>query len=58
MYLQHGQIAVVTGPTRNILLGERTALNLIARASGIATYAKRLAELGKQHNFKGRIAGT
>ena len=52
------QVAEVTGPVRNILIGERTALNLIARASGIATYANKLATLAKEHNWKGRIAGT
>lgn len=51
------QVAVVTGPVRNILIGERTALNLIARASGIATFAKKLTTLAKEHNFKGKIAG-
>ncbi|THY87573.1 nicotinate-nucleotide pyrophosphorylase [Aureobasidium pullulans] len=30
-------VATVTGPTRNLLLGERVALNVIARCSGIAT---------------------
>jgi nicotinate-nucleotide pyrophosphorylase (carboxylating) len=30
-------VATVAGPARQILLGERVALNLIARASGIAT---------------------
>lgn len=30
-------VAKVTGPVRNILLGERVALNTLARCSGIAT---------------------
>jgi len=30
-------VAEVVGSVRNILMGERVALNLIARASGIAT---------------------
>lgn len=30
-------VAVVKGPTRNLLLGERVALNMLARCSGIAT---------------------
>lgn len=30
-------VATVTGPTRKLLLGERVALNVIARCSGIAT---------------------
>ncbi|MDR0311375.1 MAG: nicotinate-nucleotide diphosphorylase (carboxylating), partial [Acidobacteriota bacterium] len=32
-----GTLAVVTGPARPILTGERTALNLLQRLSGIAT---------------------
>lgn len=30
-------VAVVRGPTRKLLLGERVALNVLARCSGIAT---------------------
>lgn len=30
-------VATVKGPTRNVLLGERVALNVLARCSGIAT---------------------
>lgn len=30
-------VATVTGPMRQILLGERVALNTLARCSGIAT---------------------
>jgi nicotinate-nucleotide pyrophosphorylase (carboxylating) len=31
------KVATVTGPARNLLLGERVALNTLARCSGIAT---------------------
>ncbi len=31
------EVAVVRGPVRSILLGERTALNIITRACGVAT---------------------
>lgn len=34
---QKTKIATVTGPIRNILMGERTALNIITRCSGIST---------------------
>jgi len=51
-------VATVTGPTRNILMGERVALNLIARASGIATRARAAVELAQREGFKGCIAGT
>ena len=31
------KVATVRGPARRLLLGERVALNLLARCSGIAT---------------------
>lgn len=37
-------IAIVTGPTRTILLAERTVLNLLCRLSGIATHTRRWAD--------------
>jgi nicotinate-nucleotide pyrophosphorylase (carboxylating) len=49
-------IAVVTGPVRNILLAERLALNIMARASGIATAAKHLRTLAG--DWHGSVAGT
>eukprot|EP00127_Corallochytrium_limacisporum_P004398 Clim_evm6s161 gene=Clim_evmTU6s161 len=50
--------AVVRGPARCILLGERTALNLFARCSGIATRARALVELKKDAGWHGAVAGT
>lgn len=50
--------ATVIGRVRNILLGERVALNCLCRASGIATYARRLADLGRERGWHGEIAGT
>jgi nicotinate-nucleotide pyrophosphorylase (carboxylating) len=32
-----GHVALVTGPSRSVLSGERTALNLLGRMSGVAT---------------------
>ena len=52
------KIAQVKGPARQLLLGERPALNALARASGIATRARRLADLKTRHNWHGWIAGT
>jgi len=43
---------------RNILLGERIALNCLTRASGIATVAKRLRQLADDHGWHGEVAGT
>lgn len=50
--------AHVYGPVRQILIGERTALNLIARCSGIASQAHRLRVLKEKNGFKGLVAGT
>ncbi|KAF9299000.1 nicotinate-nucleotide pyrophosphorylase-like protein [Linnemannia elongata] len=50
--------AHVYGPVRQILIGERTALNMMARCSGIASQAHRLRILKEKNGFKGVIAGT
>ena len=46
------------GPARNVLLGERTALNILARASGIATQARRMRRLKEAHDWHGEVAAT
>lgn len=51
-------VAKVTGKVRHLLLGERVALNCLCRASGIATYARKLLEIAEKCNWKGEIAGT
>ncbi|KAG1446188.1 hypothetical protein G6F56_009655 [Rhizopus delemar] len=51
-------IAKVYGSARNILLGERTSLNIICRCSGIALRARKVHELQKAQGFKGVIAAT
>eukprot|EP01088_Endostelium_zonatum_P018032 TRINITY_DN5621_c0_g1_i1.p1 TRINITY_DN5621_c0_g1~~TRINITY_DN5621_c0_g1_i1.p1 ORF type:complete len:330 (-),score=73.05 TRINITY_DN5621_c0_g1_i1:29-1018(-) len=51
-------IATVHGPAKNILLGERLSLNILARCSGIATRANQLNSIAKSENWQGRIAGT
>lgn len=38
-------VGVVTGPVRSILIGERTALNLLGRMSGVATATAELVHL-------------
>lgn len=50
--------AYVRGPCRNVLLGERTALNILARASGIATAARELVGLARAAGWHGEVAGT
>ncbi|TIA35816.1 nicotinate-nucleotide pyrophosphorylase [Aureobasidium pullulans] len=51
-------VATVTGPTRNLLLGERVALNVIARCSGIATKSDSLLQLLRTAGYKNTLAGT
>ncbi|XP_012679771.2 nicotinate-nucleotide pyrophosphorylase [carboxylating] [Clupea harengus] len=50
--------AVVTGPARCVLLGERPALNCMARASGIATRCAQLQGLAQTAGWHGQVAGT
>ncbi|KAI3405835.1 BNA6 [Candida oxycetoniae] len=51
-------VATVTGAAKNILLAERTALNLLARASGIATQSYITKKLAGENGYTGVIAGT
>jgi len=51
-------VATVRGKARHILLGERVALNMLARCSGIATKSKRILDLARASGYKGVIAGT
>jgi nicotinate-nucleotide pyrophosphorylase (carboxylating) len=51
-------VATVTGPTRKLLLGERVALNTLARCSGIATRSRRMLELVRSAGYQGVLAGT
>ncbi|KAI0273945.1 Quinolinate phosphoribosyl transferase [Russula aff. rugulosa BPL654] len=52
------RIATVRGKARYLLLGERVALNILARCSGIATASKRIKDLAQSYGFRGIIAGT
>ncbi|RMZ83920.1 hypothetical protein DV737_g1506, partial [Chaetothyriales sp. CBS 132003] len=52
------RVATVTGPTRKLLLGERVALNTLARCSGVATKSRRMLDLVRQAGYKGALAGT
>lgn len=40
-------IAVVSGPARRVLAGERTALNFLQQLSGVATLTRRFADLAR-----------
>ncbi|KAK2812172.1 hypothetical protein FQN50_001529 [Emmonsiellopsis sp. PD_5] len=50
--------AIVRGPMRKILLGERVGLNILARCSGIATKTSTLATILRSHSWPGILAGT
>merc|ERR1719503_198590 len=51
-------VAKVTGPTRNLLMAERTALNILSRASGVATATHAAMGVGRAHGWAGKVAGT
>lgn len=51
-------VATVRGKARMILLGERVALNLLARCSGIATKSKKFKDIATANGFTGILAGT
>jgi len=51
-------IAIVSGKCRNILLAERTALNILSRASGVATATKKSVDIAKSNKWHGWVAGT
>jgi len=51
-------VATVRGKVRHLLLGERVALNMLARCSGIATKSKSVKDLAKGYGYNGIIAGT
>ena len=52
------EVAQVTGPANSLLQGERTALNVLTRASGVATYARELKTEVVAMGWQGEVAGT
>ncbi|KAM5480232.1 nicotinate-nucleotide diphosphorylase (carboxylating) [Microsporum canis] len=50
--------AIVRGPMRKLLLGERVALNILARCSGIATKTSALLAILRGQGWNGTLAGT
>lgn len=52
------KVATVKGPTRKLLLGERVALNTLARCSGVATKSRRVLDLVREAGYTGILAGT
>ncbi|KAF4508981.1 hypothetical protein G6O67_005297 [Ophiocordyceps sinensis] len=51
-------VATVRGPARGLLLGERVALNAMARCSGIATRSRDLVAKLRDAGYTGVVAGT
>ena len=51
-------LAVVTGPVRDILRGERTALNTLSRCSGVATLSREGVDRARSLGWNGYVAGT
>lgn len=51
-------VAEVSGPVWALLRGERVALNVLARASGIATAAAAVVRLAREQGWHGEVAGT
>ncbi|KAJ7904718.1 Quinolinate phosphoribosyl transferase [Mycena olivaceomarginata] len=49
-------VATVTGTARHLLLGERVALNMLARCSG--NCYQRIKDLARGYGFQGVVAGT
>lgn len=52
------KVATVSGTARKILLGERVALNTLARCAGIATKSRRMLRLVRDAGYTGILAGT
>ncbi|GAA5985083.1 hypothetical protein JCM11641_006352 [Rhodosporidiobolus odoratus] len=52
------KVATVRGPARCLLLGERVALNTLARCSGIAWKSRRVLNKARALGWNGIIAGT
>ncbi|KAM5130897.1 nicotinate-nucleotide pyrophosphorylase [carboxylating] isoform 1-T1 [Callospermophilus lateralis] len=52
------QVAEVRGPAHRLLLGERVALNMLARCSGIASAAATAVKIARDTGWTGHVAGT
>jgi len=50
-------VAVISGKCRHILLSERTSLNILSRASGVATLSRNTAKIAQDNDWRGHIAG-
>lgn len=51
-------VARIKGKCNNILLAERTALNILSRASGIASESRKAVAIKFEKKWHGHVAGT
>lgn len=51
-------VLTVTGPAQSVLRGERTAVNVVAHASGVATRTRAAVDAAREVSSSVRIAGT
>lgn len=51
-------LATVTGPVHALLRGERTALNILSRCSGVATAAAQAVQVARDLGWMGHVSGT
>ncbi|MBP1928564.1 nicotinate-nucleotide pyrophosphorylase (carboxylating) [Methanolinea mesophila] len=58
LVVRGGILLELEGPARGVLLGERTALNIIGRMSGIATKTREIADKVREKNSSCTIACT
>lgn len=58
-YVKEGtEIIEITGPTSGIMRGERVALNILSRMSGIATISGKASDIADKASPGTRVAGT
>lgn len=51
-------VGTVSGRACDVLLAERTVLNILSRASGVATQAREMKAIADVHKWLGTVAGT
>lgn len=51
-------IAKICGPANKLLLSERVVLNMLSRASGVATVTSQMCSTVRNAGWKGTLAGT
>jgi nicotinate-nucleotide pyrophosphorylase (carboxylating) len=52
------EMARVRGSVHNLLRGERTALNILSRCSGVATASRKAVDAARSLHWNGYVAGT